>query len=147
MYKLTIALTLALAAAHVSAETMYQWVDDRGGTQFGQQPPADRPFTRVDIRAAPHLGSPVRSQVPASANQAAASQHKADSEEVAGKADQEAERQANCAKLRENLEMLSNNPRLSRKNDAGEVERIDEDERQSMIAEAKQNLATYCGGS
>jgi hypothetical protein len=126
MYRLILAFALSLATAQVAAETMYQWTDDRGGTQFGQQPPADRPFQKVDIRAAPNLGSPVRSQPPAPVEPAAAA------------------RQANCDKLRENLKTLSDNPRLSRRNEAGEVERIGEDERQSMIAEAKQNLATYC---
>ncbi|UAW97944.1 DUF4124 domain-containing protein [Halopseudomonas nanhaiensis] len=142
MYRLTLAFALALAASQATAETMYQWTDDRGGRQFGQQPPADRPFQKVDIRAAPNLGSPVRSQQPAPVKPAEAVEP--DGDKAKSKQEQEAVRQANCDRLRENLKTLSENPRLSRKNEAGEVERIGEDERQSMIAEAKQNLATHC---
>ncbi|SDS91576.1 protein of unknown function [Halopseudomonas xinjiangensis] len=140
MYRLIIALTLTLSATHGIAETMYQWTDDKGGRQFGQHPPADRAYQRVDIRAAPSPGAQIRS----AAQPVTEKSEPAPADENASKREQEAKRQDTCAKLRENLVTLSNNPRLSRKNEAGEVERIGEEERQTMIAEAKQNLATYC---
>lgn len=146
MYRLTIALTLALAAGGATAATMYRWTDEHGGAQFTQQPPADRSYQQVDIRGAPNLGSPVRSQPVEPAKPADGSQAdiSTDRNSATTKQEEKAKRQATCDKLRENLKTLSDNPRLSRTNEAGEVERIGEDERQSMIAETKQNLASYC---
>ena len=56
----------------------------------------------------------------------------------------EARRLEQCGKLQTNLRTLESNPRLSRTNDAGEVERIGEDERQELIAQAKSDLESYC---
>lgn len=52
----SIALVMGLVgmsafAGSAAAQSMYRWTDDRGGIQFGQQPPADRPYQRVDIKA------------------------------------------------------------------------------------------------
>lgn len=145
MKRLIAALALTLASASVLAESMYQWTDDRGRVQYGQQPPADRPYQRLDIRAAPSPGAPVRSTQPAQPEKAEPAKQAAGGQaDEATKREQEAKRAADCAKLRANLVTLSDNPRLSRHNAEGEVERIGEDERQQMITEAKQNLATYC---
>ncbi len=145
MHKLIIALALTLAAGHGIAETLYQWTDDNGGRQFGQHPPADRSYQRVDIRSAPLLGAPVGSVAqPLSEKSKKSEPARADAGAKASAREQQAKRRDTCSRLRENLVTLNNNPRLSRRSEAGEVERIGEDERQTMIAEAKQNLATYC---
>lgn len=145
MKKLIAAVALTLASTSGVAETMYQWTDERGRVQYGQQPPADRPYQRLDIRAAPSPGAPVRSSQPAEADKPEPAPRAADGKvDAATKREQEAKRLADCEKLRGNLITLTDNPRLSRQNDQGEVERIGEDERQTMIAEAKQNLATHC---
>lgn len=145
MKRLIAALALTLASVSGLAESMYQWTDDRGRVQYGQQPPADRPYQRLDIRAAPSPGAPIRSSRPAQPEKPEATKQAAGAEvDEATKREQEAKRLADCEKLRGNLVTLSDNPRLSRQNADGEVERIGEDERQQMIAEAKQNLATYC---
>ena len=60
--------------------------------------------------------------------------------EVAAK---EAERKQYCEKMRTNLAQLENNPRL-REEVNGEVRRLDEDERQKRIAEAKKAIAENC---
>lgn len=145
MKRLIVALLLSLASTSGLAESMYQWTDDRGTVQYGQQPPADRPYQRVDIRAAPSPGAPVRSSQPAEPKtEEPAMQDPTGKADEATKREQEAKRLEDCEKLRGNLVTLSDNPRLSRQNAQGEIERIGEDERQQMIAEAKQNLATYC---
>ena len=60
--------------------------------------------------------------------------------EVAAK---EAERKQYCEKMRTNLAQLENNPRL-REEVNGEVRRLDENERQKRIAEAKKAIAENC---
>jgi hypothetical protein len=49
--KMLIALfAAALAGAPVAAQT-YKWVDERGVTNYGEKPPANRPATKVDTQS------------------------------------------------------------------------------------------------
>ena len=143
MRKTVIAIALGLTCTHVMAEKLYKWVDENGVTQFSQQPPASNQYERMNVTPPPALGStpPPTAETPTATepdpgNENAAAQ-KADSE-------QKAMRVAQCAKLREDLTTLENNPRLGRTNADGEMERIGEDERQSMITTAREELASYC---
>ena len=143
----SIALIVGLAglsafAGSAAAQSMYRWTDERGGIQFGQQPPADRPYQRVDIKASQPPGGVLREREPLSqqpptptAQDDAASNHAQASRE------QQAEV---CKQLRANLSTLENNPRLSRTNAQGEVERIGEDERQALITQTQEELNTDC---
>ena len=44
--------SLALAASALHAAEIYRWVDERGVTQYGERPPANRPSKLIDGRPA-----------------------------------------------------------------------------------------------
>ncbi|MEH6566753.1 MAG: DUF4124 domain-containing protein [Halopseudomonas sp.] len=145
MRKTVIAIALGLACTPLMAEKLYKWVDENGVTQFSQQPPVSSQYERMNVTAPPKLGSEMAPEPAESSSTADAPD---DSPATAATQQQTKEQQAlqeaQCAKLREDLTTMENNPRLGRTNAAGEMERIGEDERQSMIAKAREELATHC---
>lgn len=142
MYRTLIALTIGLLSSLAMAEQMYRWVDDQGIAQFGQQPPQSRSYQRVDIVSAPPPGGPLRAPAPLSEPEAPSAEP--GQNQTANDKAIPAQRLEQCGQLQANLRTLETNPRLSRTNDAGEVERIGEDERQALIKQAKTDLQSYC---
>ncbi|MEH6493298.1 DUF4124 domain-containing protein [Halopseudomonas sp.] len=139
-----IAIALSMLCSQAMAAKLYKWVDENGVTQFSQQPPASDQYERMDVTAPPKLGS---NMAPAATEaQGEADLQNGETETATKKAEreQQAQREAQCAKLRADLTTLENNPRLGRTNEAGEMERIGEEERQAMIAKAREDLATHC---
>jgi len=140
-----IALALSLTCSHVMAAKLYKWVDDNGVTQFSQQPPANDRYERMNVAAPPKLGSNMAPAATSTDSQTASdAEASTDSAEQKAKRQQQAIRDAQCAKLREDLTTMENNPRLGRTNADGEMERIGEDERQSMMTQAQEELAENC---
>ncbi|SDI11179.1 protein of unknown function [Pseudomonas benzenivorans] len=138
---LTSSLLLALSAP-VAASQVYKWVDAQGVTHFGAQPPQGQQATSINTAAPPSK--------PAEPNAAATFDNEADSEQEAidrkvkqQVATQEAERKKYCESVRTNLAQLENNPRVRIEVD-GEVRRLNEEERQQRIGEAKKAIADNC---
>lgn len=143
MQRLLTALTLGLLATSTMAQQMYQWQDERGVMQYGQLPPTGSNYQQIRIQPSPPPGGQLRAPAPlplkadTSAADAAAEQRR----QERARAEQ---RTAACEQVRSNLETLLNNPRLRRTNEAGEVERIGEDERQQLISQAQEDLQENC---
>jgi lipase chaperone LimK len=125
----------------------YKWVNEEGVVTYSQTPPIGIKAERIHVR----------SSTPASGE---SSQHQldrlrqkmADSEEdrELGKSQQEEQKQAramkdkNCGSARSNLqklEGLGNRLYLT----GGEYKRLSEEERQSLMAQAKEQIKTNCG--
>lgn len=139
--KLTLLSTALLFCASLQAAQMYRWIDDLGVTQFGQNPPTDRPYEAVGIRSAPPPGGFVRAPAP---DIDAAPQDQGSAEERAARVAREKRLAEECGKLRENLQLLLDNPRLRRTTESGEVVRIDEEERQQLISETREQIQEFC---
>ncbi len=138
---LTGTLMLALSTTAMASQ-IYKWVDEQGVTHFGAQPPQGQQATTINTSAPPPR--------PASSEPAPTVEEQLDPEQAAidkkvkeDVAKQEAERKQYCENARTNLAQLENNPRL-RIEDAGEVRRIDENERQERITELKKSIAENC---
>lgn len=131
---------IVLMSTPVMAAQVYKWVDAQGVTHFGAQPPEGQQATSVNTTIAPAPAAiPVKlPQVGVDEEQQAIDEKV--KKEVAAK---EAERKQYCEKMRTNLAQLENNPRL-REEVNGEVRRLDENERQKRIAEAKKAIAENC---
>ncbi|MCY1281859.1 hypothetical protein D9M68_356250 [compost metagenome] len=138
---LTGSLLLALSAS-VMASQVYKWVDDKGVTHFGAQPPQGQAATPISTTVAqPKVAAPA---VPTFDNPGDAAQKAVDEKVKQEVASQEAERKKYCEGMRTNLAQLRNNPRLRVTEDSGEVRRIDEDERQNRIREAEKAIQDNC---
>ena len=144
MRNTVIAIALSLACTQVMAAKLYKWVDENGVTQFSQQPPASQQYERMNVSAPPQLGStPTPAHTPPE-TQAGTSSESGSTAAQQAEREQKELREAQCAKLREDLNTLENNPRLGRTNADGQMERIGEDERQAMMTRAREELASYC---
>ena len=131
---------IVLMSTPVMAAQVYKWVDAQGVTHFGAQPPEGQQATSVNTTIAPAPAA-----IPAKLPQVGVDEEQQAIDEKVKKevAAKEAERKQYCEKTRTNLAQLENNPRL-REEVNGEVRRLDENERQKRIAEAKKAIAENC---
>ena len=131
---------IVLMSTPVMAAQVYKWVDAQGVTHFGAQPPEGQQATSVNTTIAPAPAA-----IPAKLPQVGVDEEQQAIDEKVKKevAAKEAERKQYCKKMRTNLAQLENNPRL-REEVNGEVRRLDENERQKRIAEAKKAIAENC---
>lgn len=140
-------LLLILALASPSAlATTYKYQDESGNTVYSQNPPEDRDIPYevmgdIPSRAKPGSDSPppVDSSSPASSLQQDDKQ-----DDTVAREQQQAEkiRQENCETAKKNLEIYTVYRRV--RNDEGEVVRLDDNERQQRIDEAKQAIQDFC---
>lgn len=137
---LTGSLLLALGT-QVVAGTIYRWVDEQGVTHFSAQPPRERAAETLRMAVPP---TPPTSPATPPAPQNAAEQQREIEQKVKREiAETETERQRYCTTLRTQLVQLENNPRV-RVQDAGQVRRLTEEERQARILETRKKLTEDC---
>jgi hypothetical protein len=138
---LTGTLMLALSTTAMASQ-IYKWVDDKGVTHFGAQPPQGQEATTINT-ATPPPRSTSSAPAPSVEEQLDPEQAAIDKKVKEDVAKQEAEHKQFCETARTNLAQLENNPRV-RVEDAGEVRRLGEDERQERITELKKSIAENC---
>jgi len=132
-------LLLAMSGS-VTAGQIYKWVDAQGVTHFGAQPPSGQAAETLSTATPP----PKPASAPAAPEQAEAPEQEEIDRQVRQQvAEQEAKRREYCTSLRTNLAQLQNNPRV-RVDEGGEVRRLNEEERQARIEEARQKLKENC---
>lgn len=138
---LTSSLLLALSASAMASQ-VYKWVDAQGVTHFGAQPPQGQQATTINT-ATPPPKTAEPAATPTFESSADPEQAAIDEKVKQEIATQEAERKKYCQTVRTNLAQLENNPRVRVEVD-GEVRRLNEEERQQRISEAKQAIAKDC---
>jgi hypothetical protein len=138
---LTSSLLLALSASAMASQ-VYKWVDAQGVTHFGAQPPQGQQATTINT-ATPPAKTAEPAATPTLESSADPEQAAIDEKVKQEIATQEAERKKYCQSVRTNLAQLENNPRVRVEVD-GEVRRLNEEERQQRISEAKQAIAKNC---
>jgi hypothetical protein len=140
-----ISIILALTTSAATA-AMYKWTDADGNTQYGQYPPAGVQATR--IRADPQ---------PASQPQAMPSPQQR-LKELEQQQEKRNEKEAEAAAEKQKAETIKKNCEIAKKNLAGlqmgghrltrlsdgSYTRLNEEERQSRIAEAEKHIEEYC---
>lgn len=138
---LTSSLLLALSATAMASQ-VYKWVDAQGVTHFGAQPPQGQQSTTINTATPPPM--PVEQKAAPTFQSIADPEQAAIDEQVKREiAAKEVERKKHCESVRTNLAQLENNPRV-RVEEAGEVRRLTEEERQQRIAEAKKSITSNC---
>ncbi|MDX1725811.1 MAG: DUF4124 domain-containing protein [Pseudomonas sp.] len=138
---LTSSLLLALSASAMASQ-VYKWVDAQGGTHFGAQPPQGQQATTINT-AAPPPKTAEPTAAPIFESIADPEQTAIDEKVKREITTQEAERKKYCETVRTNLAQLENNPRVRVEVD-GEVRRLNEEERQQRISEARQAIGENC---
>jgi hypothetical protein len=136
-------LLLTLSATSMASQ-VYKWVDDKGVTHFGANPPQGQTATSVNtIVAQPKTPAAVAKPAAPAADSGAAEQQAIDAKVKQQVAKDAAENKKYCESVRTNLAQLQNNPRL-RTEINGEQVRLGEDERQAKIAEAQKSIKDNC---
>ncbi|MFT6430232.1 MAG: hypothetical protein ACJAXR_002582 [Halopseudomonas sp.] len=139
MHKTLIVLIFGLLSSVAAAEEMYRWVNDQGVPQFGQQPPEGRAYQRINVASPQPPGGALRAPEPLPYKEAPAEQDQSTTDEALT-----AKRQEQCTKIRSNLQTMERNPRLSKTTENGENVRIGEDERQTLMDQARSDLQEFC---
>jgi hypothetical protein len=136
-------LLLTLSATSMAGQ-VYKWVDDKGITHFGANPPQGQSATSINTTIAqPKTPSPDAKPAATLENSGDADQLAIDAKVKQQVAKDAAERKKYCDSVRTNLAQLQNNPRL-RAEVNGEQVRLSEDDRQARIAEAQKAIKDNC---
>ena len=140
----TLALAAALAAFGAGAQTMYKWVDEKGVTHYSQDaPPDDRKATKVTPRVTP----PSNPQAPSDdwkgreADSKRRQVERAQKEKVDEK--EAAKRAQLCEQWKGRVTFLQDG-RIYRDNPDGTRSFLDESQRASEIAKAKERVSENC---
>jgi hypothetical protein len=136
-------LLLTLSATSMAGQ-VYKWVDDKGVTHFGANPPQGQTATSINtVIAQPKPPSTAAKPAAAVEDSSTAEQQAIDTKVKQQVAKDAAERKKYCESVRTNLAQLQNNPRL-RTEVNGEQVRLGEDDRQARIAEAQKAIKANC---
>lgn len=147
MRSMIVSMLWLLCVGAVQAE-VYRWVDSQGRVQYSDQPP-----TGVDARkmttkpAAGVKGAPgIKSYQEQDQESRKRSQDAADQAgKDAATAQQVEVRQKNCAQAQSQLAALQSGARLSRVNDKGAREVLDDKGIEAATVDAKKAAADWCG--
>lgn len=134
-------LMLAMASPSVLAAT-YKYQDETGNTVYSQNPPENTDTPYEVLGDIPSHAQP--SHTPPAETRAPATQPDEEPNEAINQQLEQAEqtRQENCEAAKKNLEIYTVYRRI--RNEDGEVVRIDDNERQQKIDEAKQAIQDFC---
>ena len=130
------------------AETTYKWINEDGVVTYSQTPPPGVDAERVDIRSGAKAPGPSSTE---KLNQMR--QHLADQDEDREMAKQKQEEKASLQEMKKkNCEIAHSNmrkleglgQRLYKKD--GEYKRLSEEERQSLIKQAQEQIKANCSG-
>lgn len=142
-------LCAALLVVPAQAQ-QYKWVDGKGRTQYGDTPPPGVKATPLRPPPGPPPaaeGDAKTGTSPADREAEFRKRRKAQEEaaaKAAAKADESRARQENCQRAREQLVMLESGQRIARFDSKGERYYMDDKERQSEAARARDLVSESC---
>jgi len=147
MIYLAVALSALFILAPVQAETIYKWVDQDGITHYDEQPPVNREYTTVKTYGntpgsakVANAPSEVQPEKQSGADQKGLNieRNKKISEENARVAAE------NCKNAQGNLKTMEENPRVRILDENGEYRYLTEEEKQSQMKQAKDDIQQNC---
>jgi hypothetical protein len=142
MRRMILACSVLLAlSTGATAGQIYKWVDGQGNVHFGSQPPEGQDAAAVNPNVSQPKALPKSSPQPAGDTDP--EQQKLDEEVKEEVAKQDKARKEYCQRMRNDLAMLKNNPRL-RVEEGDSARRMTEEERQSRIAENEKRIGEHC---
>lgn len=143
-----IAVISLLFAATSALAQIYTWKDENGRTVMSDQPPVGKSATRK----MPTPQAPAASNAPAPKSFAEKEmdyrREQQERQEKSKKAEEEAtqakQRKENCDSARRNLQLYQSGERIARRNDSGEREFLDDEQRAAAAAKAQQRVNEWC---
>lgn len=145
-------ICLAAVSITVSAQPIYEWVDENGNRAFGEQPPPGVDAREVSVEPAPENPSPSPYARPAGTQEEGSEepvsrveQQRRERAERAREraADREAIAEA-CKKARDFLIRVGSRPNVLVQNEDGTVSRVDDETRVREVEKAQAFIDENC---
>jgi hypothetical protein len=135
MKKLLLGLvfTSLMTSPLVFADKIYSWVDDKGVTHYGENPPKDTPARQLNARTGHSDPVDYSAEEKDETAKAKAATGPQPSEE-------------RCETARKNLQVLSTNPRVKATDKNGENRYMTPEEMQAQVETMEQIIAEECSG-
>jgi hypothetical protein len=146
---IAMAALLLAATATMAAEEMYRWVDSNGEVHYSDQPP---PPEVKEYRAITRSGAAARTSSEAQSDNGSLAEKETEfqrrraqeAEEEARAEQAEAERRKNCELARGQYNTISAGGRISRRDAAGEVVYLTDEQIAAETAEAQAEVEKWC---
>ena len=138
---------LLVLGTGVAQAKVYKWVDENGVTQYTQYPPPKGSAKEITVPSAPSADPATQLKELQQRVEALDKQRKERALADEETAEQRAARErlvADCKRIRSELEVISNNPRLLEEGQDGTRVRMTEERRLERIATYKQQIRDYC---
>ena len=141
-------LTLLFASA-AQAKSYYKWIDERGVTHYGSQPPS----AYIDSAIKINVSSSTPSGKAAAQTKINARKQKLEEKPPVDKAnsvEQQAQKKRdesnkkNCEIYRKNITLIEQNNRIRETNAEGAVVMLSEEEKQARLKKAKDFITEFC---
>lgn len=143
-----LAASLVLACGSAAA-ALYKWVDEKGVTHYTEEPPPDRKATKIEIRSDAPAAKPETSESWKD-KEVEFRRRKLERERSEEAADARAknaaaQRQNNCLRAREALEVLAPGHPVYRVNEKGERVYMEDAQREEQVKRWRKEAETWCG--
>jgi Domain of unknown function (DUF4124) len=135
MKKILFSLVIAglMTSSVVYADKIYSWVDEKGVTHYGENPPKDTPARQLNARTGHSDPVEYGSGQKAEPEKAKAATGPQPSEE-------------RCETARKNLQVLTTNPRVKTTDKNGENRYMTQEEMQVQVETMEKIIAEECSG-
>jgi hypothetical protein len=151
----SILLLAVQASAEGQSQTVYTWTDEKGVVHYTDTPPDNPKAVEIPATEAYRPGSTGAypqadaavtedEKDPAAVESYADEQQKQLADARQASKEKQAERARICAQAREQLETIEPSRRVFFTNGKGETERLDDNQRVAMVAQAKALIAENC---
>lgn len=141
---LLLSLTLTVTPS-LAQDGMYRWVDEQGRVHYGQVPPSGVQAEQMR-RASPPADQAAQERLQRETGVREERQQQARSEEETQAQDEANRRmrQENCERARNNLDALTSRGGRVTLRDGDQYRMLEEEERQTMIERARNQIREFC---
>lgn len=141
------AISLLFAATSALAQ-IYTWKDENGRTVMSDKPPVGKVQQKRVVKTPPVSESAAPAPKSLAEKEMEFRKEQQERQEKAKKSEEDqaqaAKRKENCDGARRNLQLYQSGERIARRNDSGEREFLDDDQRAAETARAQKAVSEWC---
>ncbi|VAW79969.1 hypothetical protein MNBD_GAMMA12-2699 [hydrothermal vent metagenome] len=138
-----VSLFAFLLLASPANAKMYKWVDQDGVTHYTQHPPIKQNSTQITKHSPPGKNKEQASQTKQSKN-TNKHKNKNKAQNDTSQAKKDAKKSAQCAHVKNNLQMLEKSLNIVRKKVKGKLVAMTEIERKQLIGQYRATISQHC---
>lgn len=139
---------LLVALPLVANAQLYTWKDENGHTVMSDKPPVGKTAQKKVISTPTETQTPSQPPKTFAEKEMEFRKEQQDRQDKAKKAEEDktvaAQRKENCDNARRSLQLYQSGERIARRNDNGEREFLDDDQRAAEAAKAQKSVNDWC---